>query len=374
MSHTYVKASCHCGLNNFQLAFTTSKLPQSTDLCHCNTCRHVTGTMGLHFAVAHGKPLAADTGFTPQTHKPADLSNLTEYTTSDILKRYFCKKCSAYVLYYYHKGIWLVSTGALEKTEGIVKVGYHQYVGDTLDGGLADHYVSLDGKELPRYTESENSKTVPLGWKEERIAKKEVLTGVEDDKLAAYCYCKTISLYLTRPQQEDAKDDKKWWLVPAKEDDPTSRPRFIAGHCFCNSCRLSCGALFQTHIILPRANVYDAHTSKPIKLAVPKDGTTNPDRPKGLKQYESTPGTFREACGTCGATVFYWSKNAEGKHMPVHEGVETEIIDLAAGLVDEEDSGARAERWVSWYDNIIHPEDALDKAGMEAIKAGIKKP
>jgi len=332
--------------------------------------------MGLHCAIINGKPLAADSGLTPETHKPADLSTLSTYAASDIIKRYFCPKCSAHMLCDF-KGMWLVSTGTLEKAEGIVKVSCHQYVGDTLDGGLADQYRALDGKELPRLefgTEQETKLLPAAGWKAEKIAKKEVTTSAEDDKLSAYCHCKTISLYLTRSKQEVAKDEKKWWLVPAKEDDPKSRVTFIAGHCFCSSCRLSSGSYFQSHIILPRENVFDAHTSKPIKLAVPKDGTTNPDRPNGLVQYESSPGTYREACGKCGATVFYWSKAKEGQHLPVHEGPEGEVVDLAAGLIDEEDSGARAERWVTWYDKIIHPEEAMDKAGMEAMKQGIQGP
>jgi len=41
---------------------------------------------------------------------------------------------------------------------------------------------------------------------------------------------------------------------------------------------------YETRIILPRKSL--RQTPKPLKLAVPKDGSTNPDRPRGLVQYE----------------------------------------------------------------------------------------
>jgi len=123
---------------------------------------------------------------------------------------------------------------------------------------------------------------------------------------------------------------------------------------------------YETRIILPRKSL--RQTPKLLRLAVPKDGSTKPDRPLGLVQYESSSGTFKETCGKCGAVVFYWPKFAEGKWFPVHEGNETEFIELSVGLVDEEDSGARAERWASWYQLVF-----LDKPGMEAIRSSIKK-
>jgi len=373
MSLTYVKASCHCGLNTFQIPFLTSDLPQASDLCHCNSCRHITGQLAVHCAIIEGRPLAADPGLSPNGNQPADLSNLSKYAASEKINRYFCSKCSAYMLYETLGGSnphWSISTGALEKTEGIVKVGYHSFVGDTMDGGLADHYRTLDGKDIPRYELEEDGKMLPVGWRSAKIGVNRIEGS--DEKLSAYCHCKTISLYVTRGKQGDAIDEKKYWLVPATENDPSSRVRFIAGHCVCTSCRLTSGALIQSNIILPRANVFDAHTSKGIKLAIPKDGTQNDCRPRGLIQYESSPGTFREFCGTCGATVFYWSKAAEGKHMPIHEGDETEAMDLASGLVDQECVGARADGWVVWSNKVHKPEDAIDKAGVASIQDSIK--
>jgi len=73
---TYVKASCHCGANTFQIPFLTSKLPQASNLCHCNACCPTTGNLAVHSSIVEGQPLSADSG--PGVHKPADLSNLTK--------------------------------------------------------------------------------------------------------------------------------------------------------------------------------------------------------------------------------------------------------------------------------------------------------
>ncbi|CAA7267301.1 unnamed protein product [Cyclocybe aegerita] len=369
MSFTYVKATCHCGKNVFQIPFETSKLPLASDLCHCNSCRHVTGTMGVHTAHMKGRPLTADSG--PESQKPADLSNLSQYNVSSSLTRHFCSTCSAYMLYEttHEDGpsTFSVSTGSLERVEGIVKVGYHAFLGDTLDGGMADHYRVLDGVEIPRYEGEEGGPTLPLGWKAESISKKtDTSAELDDEKLAAYCHCKTISFYLTRATQEAAKDEATFWLVPAKDDDPTSRPRFMSGHCFCTSCRLSSGSTIRSHSIVPRENIIDPRTSLPISLA------TESKRPEGLKKYESSPGTYREFCGTCGASVFY-CPSAQGKgHGSVDTDGEPSVVGIGVGLLDENDSGARAERWCFWSENLFHPEDAIDKAGLEAVKEAVK--
>ena len=106
-------------------------------------------------------------------------------------------------------------------------------------------------------------------------------------------------------------------------------------------------------MIVPRVNVIDASTSASV------DPETTATRPKGLKQYESSPGKFREFCGTCGATVFWW-----------REGISH--FDLSAGLVDQEAGGARAKKWLSWYDRIIHPKDAISPATLAALTEGVK--
>jgi len=372
MAHTltYVKASCHCGANAFQIPFLTSKLPQASDLCHCNACRHITGESAVHCAVLEGQPLSADSG--AGDHKPADLSNLIKYNASENITRYFCSTCSAYLLYEI-KGTdphWSVSSGALERTEGIVKVGYHAFLADTLDGGLAHHYRVLNGVEIPRYEFDEGGKTLPFGWIAESLLKKQQelpeAGGEGEERLNAYCHCRNISIYFTRAQQEETEDPPKWWLPKRKGDDPTSPMHFMSAYCLCTSCRTTSGSLLKSWVISPRMNAIDARTSLPVSFNFPEDANAPSKRPPGLKQYQASKGKFYESCGTCGASAFYWIRDGDTS------SEEPDVINVAAGLLDQEDGGSRAEGWCFWSDEVVEEEGSTDKAGVEALKAGVK--
>ena len=195
--------------------------------------------------------------------------------------------------------------------------------------------------------------------------------GEGKERLNAYCHCKNISIYLTRAKQEEAKDPSTWWLVKGK-DDPTSRVRFMSGHCFCTSCRTTSGSLIKSWVILPRVNAIDARTSFPVAFAFPKDTNEPSKRPQGLKQYRSSAETFREFCGTCGASAFYWSRNAKNGRVRDASNEEPEVINVGAGLLDQEDGGSRGEGWCFWFDRVIFGKEGTDKAGVEALEAGIK--
>lgn len=79
-----------------------------------------------------------------------------------------------------------------------------------------------------------------------------------------------------------------------------------------------------------------------------------------LRQYESSPGIFREFCSICGATVFW------------HCEERPDLIDVSVGLLRSE-SGARAENWLEWEtDRVSFKEDALDQGLMAALELGLR--
>ncbi|KAF4618450.1 hypothetical protein D9613_009983 [Agrocybe pediades] len=309
-------------------------------------------------------PLTADS--TPESQSPADLSTLKVYRATQHMDRYFCPSCFAY-LFYATNGpnrLWMVSSGALERVEGIVKVGYHNYLADTLDGGISDSFRTLDSIELPRYAKDEGSPMLPLGWRADNLL--EVNDGRQRDYLPIHCHCKAVSLQLTRPSVEESMDPVAWWIKSqeGKGSGSTSRPRFTGVHCVCNSCRLSSGSLIQSWLIVPRTHVIDEHTSQPVLLS------RRSDRIQGLVQYESSPGTYRESCGTCGAKVFQWS--LKKTFLPPAVEDEPVIIYVGAGLVDQEVAGSRADNWFFWKKTVNFPEDAVDKSGLKALTTGLE--
>jgi len=345
---TYLTSKCHCGLNTFRIPLDSSKLPHHVDTCHCNACRHVTGQLNLQCAPATGVPLSVSAPEGVDT--PADLGTLVVYRTSDIGLRYFCGGCGAHMIIFIREpgkdDQWLIMSGTLDKVEGITYATDHIFVEDTLDGGLADHFRTDNGKEVKRYEGWIGSKEIPIGWKSDKIKDKP-----DVEKLPFFCHCKAIQLHLTRVKEKN--EDKDYWLgLGEKEGDPI---KYMAVHCLCTSCRLTTGNLLSSWIeSIPLENVIDSSTGNSV---IPSSSGTL----KGLKAYESSPGIFREFCETCGATVFYWKEKQKDR------------ICVTPGLVDEEVQGARAEKWLKWHEGIFHGQDAMLSYAEKDLAEGTKK-
>ncbi|KAJ3527620.1 hypothetical protein NMY22_g9721 [Coprinellus aureogranulatus] len=343
---------CHCGRNQFKIPFATSSLPKVEHMCHCNICRHCTGSMGVVDPVIDGKPLSIDS--TEDNHLPADFSNLTEYRSSSLASRLFCSTCSAHMFFRSRvkSDSWTILSGCLEKIDGVVTVIKHIYLADTLDGGIADHFQEVGDKSLRRYhtwgTDDEPGVELPPGWRAEGHDK-------NPDTLPLHCQCRSIQLYLTRATRlSDNPED--YWLIAGKE--ATDHIRFKGTHCLCNDCRLSNGTEIASWLVVPDENIFDRSTNAPVNV-VDKD-----KRPKALKQYMSSNGRYRESCVTCGATVFWWRDMRDG---------ESPHMNVAAGLVDEAAvGGARAEPWIQWHDQPLFSGSALSKHTAKAVEEGLK--
>ncbi|KAJ3518965.1 hypothetical protein NMY22_g13419 [Coprinellus aureogranulatus] len=351
---TLIPARCHCARNQFKIPFDGSSLPRSGIMCHCNTCRHSTGSMGYYNVRIDGPQVPLSAESTDENHIPADLSNLTVYRASATAERYYCSTCSAHMFFRWQSEAegtdrWGIMTGCLDRIDGVVTLAQHEFVGDTLDGGLADHIPSYEGKILKRYQDGdpETSEELPIGWN--------VGKGRNPETLSLHCHCKGVQLYLTRATRKVKDNDI--WVVPGKE--PSDPIRFMATHCLCNDCRLASGHEITTWLVVSDENIIDAATNAPVDLQNPEK------RPKGLKQYVSSEGHHRESCKTCGASVFWW------RHM---EGGETPHMDVAAGLIGQDAAGgARAESWFAW--EVREPsfaEYALSKETARALKDGWK--
>jgi hypothetical protein len=364
MALTFVRTKCHCGLNDFFSSFLSSELPISTSICHCSSCRHVTGQTHAIYVEMAGPPLSSASTMADQA--VADLCGLIVYASSGKGTRYFCKTCGAHMYFKDDTGdtaVWEVSAGVLERFEGIVKIDKHLHVGDTLDGGVADHFVAVDGLNLPRYTvrsEGGKGKQVPLGWK----AAEAPTDAQPQELLHLHCHCKAVDLYLQRPEKIiDASE--QWYLVPGST--PTEAVRFLAEYCFCTSCRVTSGSIVGTWTYVPikKSGIY--LSSSPSENTALDLASSDPSkRPAALKQYVSSPTVHREFCGTCGANVFY-RRAIEGR----------DFMDISTGLVDEiQAGGARAESWFKWSsipeDGRAYEADSTCKALVEALKAGIK--
>ncbi|KAF8649181.1 hypothetical protein AX16_005979 [Volvariella volvacea WC 439] len=322
--------------------------------------------MAVYHISFEGVPMSVD------ENKPADLSNVVTYQTSQRASRLFCERCSSHMFFRATKESgdggfrYCIAAGALERVEGIAKVGYHIHVKDTLDGGLANHMITYDGEELKRYTEQDDSESLPLDWS--GVDQVEGVAGREQT-LHAHCQCKAIQFSISRPSDLSTtpraafpdllyshrttdpeliknKDDEKWWLVKLNGE-----TKYLAGHCVCTTCRLSSGFEVQSWAFIPRFNI-SVEGGSTLDLG--------DQRIPGLVQYQSSEANYREFCGSCGATVFAWNDG------------EPDLVKVSVGVLASR-SGARAEEWLIWNkERVAFVEEAVSRSTAESLVKSLR--
>ncbi|KAF2772840.1 hypothetical protein EJ03DRAFT_265975 [Teratosphaeria nubilosa] len=339
-----VKASCLCGGAAHEIRLSSADLPLKVFICHCDSCRHSTGT--LCFTVAAG----------PAHYKP-DLGLLSLLQPFEISKKiiyYHCPRCGSQMLATMMVGeikCWGFASGTLEQVDGVIQVMAHEHIADTLDGGFSDFLQSIDGSRIPRKLHGlggEADVDAQLWWKSSNAAS----PSASSQRLRCYCKCGGVNFWIAKPSERSVKlqrppKDQPWWL----RHDGT---RFLGGICACDSCRLGSGMEWQEWAFVPIVDIsLDAEGKVPFSRSF---GT--------LKQYRSTTKPcMRYFCEICGATVFW-----DGDDRP-------ELIDVAVGLLDAK-AGARAEAWLHWWTNrLSYQEDAMSRAASLtlAVEAGLKE-
>ena len=315
-----LKAQCHCGNASYSYKLPSSAFPLKSAICHCKSCRRVSGQIFTTHAVI------------PIEKRP-DVSQLTSYASSQGLTRHFCPNCGATMINLEEEE-WEFATGVLS-VEGKPEVGALEglldrvqlWVSDTIDGG-GSVWMSGDW-EGKRHSHQRGSDVVT----------DEMLRGIAsdadrttssstDDVLKASCHCGSIQITVGRPENGG---------------------KYAAGIDSCISCRKVSGFEITSWVTLP-----------PSKVSINNQGLDL--ETQKLSHYKTSPNVHRYFCSTCGATVFYLK---DGKV----------DIDLAAGLIDST-SGVRAEDWLDWskYDDYVaYREDASDEKFVQCLIEGVRR-
>ncbi|SMR48287.1 unnamed protein product [Zymoseptoria tritici ST99CH_1E4] len=359
-----VKASCLCGTFYHDITLPSAAFPLYGHMCHCTTCRHVSGA------------LATTPAFLPSSFEPSQpmLEKLSTFKPTQRGTVYFCPTCGAQAMGRYRisgedeesKFLWIIATGSLEQLDGIVEFGAHMQIRDTIDGGLATFLPSVDGKTLARWPANyHEGEQLPFDW-----------TGAEQgavpepsskDMLHGSCKCKGTQFYIARPSTRSALTEKYWPSTPPNDCSESELPpksethwlqdnrtKFLCSLCVCNSCRLALGMEVTSWAFVPPCDIFlDAEGKTPVPHSM-EFGT--------VKHYTSSLGIHRYFCGDCGATLFY---NADDRR---------HYTDIAMGLFDAP-GGARAESWFSWRPTgVDYAEDAEGRAESLArsIQAGFE--
>ncbi|KAG9517667.1 hypothetical protein KCU99_g4898, partial [Aureobasidium melanogenum] len=328
-----IKARCLCGNYQLSIAVPQDQLPLTASICHCDSCRHGSGTLCIGGA------------FVPETCVQTVQESLSRLKASQWSNRrttYLCPTCGATIIEKL-EGQLCIHTGALDQLEDTVHFERQIFVKDTQDGGFS-HWL----RDLPLKTRATMNDELPTDWPQSS----EQQVDRTSDRLHAHCLCNGINFWISHPLASSAnpnnpksdvqqhnpdrgeyETENPWWLCE-------NRTKFFAEVCQCNSCRLSSGCDFVPWTYVPTTD---------ISLAA--DGSVPFTRDFGtLKNYRSSDEASRYFCGQCGATVFYIREERHG------------IANVAVGLLDA-DEGSLAQSWLWWRtDALDFKEDGISRA------------
>ncbi len=328
--NVHVNASCHCGLFKHSITLPLSHFPLKSAICHCNTCRHVTGQLFATFAVIP-YPVPTDA---------QGYDMLVPYESSSGVTRYFCPTCGSSVLnresdeWEYTLGVvdFLTADGgnAHELLPGGLLNRAILFTGDATDGGAVPFINEgrADGLSCRKmgHRDSQDVTDAMLSDMQEYSKQNSSSKG---PTLKASCHCGNVQLELLPPEQEE---------------------RYGASLCACTSCRKACGFEFTSWAKIPKDRLNMS------------DGRPMDEGLRGMGSYKTSEDVERRFCQRCGATISYY-----------HKGMDT--IDIAPGLFNAPE-GSRAGHWLEWNqdgDNLGYEEDALDKNFAKRLAHGVRQ-
>ena len=329
-SKIHVQASCHCTLFNTTISLPLSSFPLKSAICHCNSCRHVTGQLFASHAVIP-VPLITDAhGF----------DKLVKYESSSTTGRYFCPTCGSTVLNV-EESEWEFATGILDLVDDDGNSAHELldewllsrgllFVGDSKDGGAVPWINGGEATGLAcRKLGHRDSPDVSDAMLAEMDKSSKLSSRAQEWKLEGKCHCGAVKIELAAPENESE--------------------RYGAGLCACTSCRKTSGFEFTAWALKVPTN------------AVKVNGHMLGSDLATLGSYASSENVNRHFCKFCGATISYQKKG-------------TETIDLAPGLFNA-DEGSRSESFFEWNqdgDNLAYIEDAVDMGFAKKLSRGIR--
>lgn len=336
-----LKATCLCGNAKHEMEVPSSALPLEATMCHCTSCRHMTGMLCLTAA-----PL-------PSNYRPTAslLSRLRGYEILENLIYYHCPECGTKVLAQYLDN-WSTFLGTLEEGDSSVyKIATHIFVEETIDGGFSDFLPAVDGKQIQRLAKYTDSEELPRHW---TSPDRKGIDTSSKDRLHGYCRCGGVEFWISRPSSrsswaKEAYDHGTWphdKLPPSGDETFWLRDngtKFRAAVCPCDSCRLAAnGNAFAQWAYIPTVDVsLDAEG----KIPMPESLTWGT-----MKSCRTSERASQHFCGTC-ASVIFWNTDSRPY-----------LKDFGVGLFDAAD-GARAESWLQWRTKELrHREDGLRRA------------
>jgi hypothetical protein len=345
-------ASCLCKSHTYTTTIPISSLPLQGHICHCSSCRHITGS------------LYSSSTFWPG---PAaiDLSGLKRFSFSEKVDALFCGTCSS-PMFFVFDGKVGVLTGVLSNVdvEELIRFGGLGFVKDTLDGGASEWLVHVNKGGVPLKRSERANWGDDAGLVEEDWPPVDKLAGYEgktaEDVIPIRCKCSGVDLLLHCGDYEGMKEADLPWNI-----DPMTN-KLLAEFCACDSCRLQAGVdvFYWTfaemkNISFPTGTIsksFPTHMNDLNALIDGKDPAIGT-----LSYYNSSPNVHRYFCSECSACIFF------------AKGERPTFADVAVGVLEASD-GARAEGILSWtYGARLDYQEDGDGGWREGLYERVRK-
>ncbi|KAJ4327424.1 hypothetical protein N0V84_002196 [Fusarium piperis] len=328
-----ITAQCLCEAHSYSTAVSYSSLPLQGTICHCKSCRRVTGAMYTSYI--------AWPGLTREILN----SDLARYEFTSNVSLLFCGTCSSPLFWEEHyKGkpeVLDVFTGALNNVpvKNLITFPDHIFVGDTEDGGVSQWLLNVNQDDTePRCWSARAIQSQPFDHdrSESADALNEELKRSRD--IPIQCHCKGVDLVLRRSPDDfsAAEGDSLPFFI-----EPTTH-KHLASFDACNTCRSVFGVeivnwtfalLRQIHFVSNTEQTRFPQSVQELEKAV---SCSDRDARLGtLALYKSSPDVQRYFCSRCSASVFYAVDDRP------------DLVDVAVGLLDAPE-GARAESDLIW--------------------------
>ena len=172
------------------------------EICHCNLCRHTTGSLGGSFPKLRGAP------------SQATLDSCVEYVSSARVSMYHCATCGCGTFVdHKEKDLWYVCAGMIEPGDGsgnqkardVVRVERHDFLSDKGDGGLVPRLMRLgtggEERDVECWDTFPDTKKVSVeGVREMQKVSIEKGKSVpaKNEKLQVKCRCGGVDLRIKR--------------------------------------------------------------------------------------------------------------------------------------------------------------------------------
>lgn len=299
-----LKAKCACGTIQHEMFLPQAAFPIDGCHCHCTSCRQMSG--GLCFTSI---PLLSEDEYQPKEEIRQKLSGF-EFS-KDRITHYFCPVCGMHMLARVLPkdrnitvATWFATCGSLIDAENVYHP-QHEYVEDTIDGGITNTLQFVNNKLVTRWaSHPKEARQLPLYWVSPI---RPSLSSLPADKLYARCKCHGVEFWIT---------------LPANGSKTKVKLGHQSSHRLENGMEPYATATFEVasdRILLDESGL----RSYPL---CPDFGT--------LKTWRSSAEAMKKFCGVCGASVFLISEDESR-------------LEVSVGILVAPE-GVRAETWLEW--------------------------